>query len=312
MGIDWSLWINIIGLLLGVISIVLGIDYFKRKRYPGRISFIQLNSINLIDDIVKNFDEISILHNNRNVKENIIYYKGCFINTGEIDITRSLIEKNLSLSFTNNKWLKIKSTNSSDGLKCEARLIDEATVEFDFNLLRKNEFFEFEALIELNSDADKHFNPNINHRIANTEKIKRIDFVSKRQLKSAKNDFIGSIIFSAFVILMGGFAIYQNLTSEYFGFHYISANKTFSASPDDKETIILKDIQEGTKKKISINDFQNKETYTPVIYIESKKSMSLIIFIITVVMFGIIVFPLKQYLSYKKQKKILEILSIDK
>jgi hypothetical protein len=84
----------------------LGLDYFKKKRYPGQLSFVVQQSVRLVKDVLKNFPQIKILYNNQLVNEQIAFLKGSILNTGIIDIDDSKIRKPLSILLPDGcKWL---------------------------------------------------------------------------------------------------------------------------------------------------------------------------------------------------------------
>ncbi|MDP1746094.1 MAG: hypothetical protein Q8L90_10980, partial [Bacteroidota bacterium] len=150
---DLSLILTILGLVATFAFGLLSIDLFKRKKYPGKITFVKQSNISLFNSIVKNFNEISILFDDKPIKENLIYIKGCFINDGDIDIEGSKIEKPISITLpAHYNWVNCKITKTSKDLTCNFHIKEQTVLEFDFGLFRKNEFYQIEALVEKNKD----------------------------------------------------------------------------------------------------------------------------------------------------------------
>src|SRR5690606_41800255 len=121
---DTSLLLTIIGLVATFVFGFLSINLFKKKRYPGRITFLKQSSISLFNSIVKNFNEIAILFENKPIKDNLIYIKGYFINDGEIDIEGEKIERPINISIPENyNWINCKITGTSPDLRSEERRV---------------------------------------------------------------------------------------------------------------------------------------------------------------------------------------------
>lgn len=82
----------LLGLLGIVFTLIVGvpsfIDYIKRRRYPGRITYIQLKSVNLLNKIADQFDDVSLTHKDKKIDSNLVYVKGALLNNGSIDINK--------------------------------------------------------------------------------------------------------------------------------------------------------------------------------------------------------------------------------
>jgi hypothetical protein len=270
-----SLLLTIIGLSATFIFGFLSIDLFKRKRYPGKITFVKQSSISLFNSIVKNFNEISILFDNIPIKENLIYIKGCFINDGDIDIEGDKIEKSITIELPKNyKWINCKITDTSKDLKCTYNFKNETDLQFDFGLFRKNEFYQLEALIEAKRTRDKSVgifeSMKFSHRISQTQKITTTNLLTEDQMKKKKNGIFRNIWVTALQLLLPtilGILLTVFLKSAELHYQIIENGKTieYKATPKRDATVELKNMSTDVEKIISISEFQDKSKYIPFI-----------------------------------------------
>jgi hypothetical protein len=188
---DFSMILTIIGLLATFGFGILSIDLFKRKRYPGKVTFVKQSSIGLFDSFVKNFNEISILFENKPINDNLIYIKGCFINDGDIDIEGERVEKPIDLTLPDKySWVNFKITDTTQNLQSNYEITNDKKVELTFGLFRKGEFIQVEALIEASHEIENDDNIfellKFNHRISQTQKISVVNLLSANQIKKKK------------------------------------------------------------------------------------------------------------------------------
>jgi hypothetical protein len=205
---DNSTIIGIIGVVATLVFGFLSFDLFKRKKYPGKITYVKLSLIDLLNNVANNFKEIKLLHNNSPIKKNIIYIKGVLLNNGDIDINGQLTEKDISAQLPENcKWLDIKATEFSEGLSANIIIGDDNKAIFKFDLFRKSEFIQFEGLIEAKEDEISADNIEseivFSHRIENTGKIEKKNLLTKKEIKKKKrNALFYSIGFLLFLLLL--------------------------------------------------------------------------------------------------------------
>jgi hypothetical protein len=206
---DNSTIIGIIGVVATLVFGFLSFDLFKRKKYPGKITYVKLSLIDLLNNVANNFKEIKLLHNDSPIKKNIIYIKGALLNNGDIDINGQLTEKDISAQLPENcKWLDIKATEFSEGLSVDINITNDNKAIFKFDLFRKSEFVQFEGLIEVKEielSADNIESGIVfNHRIENTSKIEKKNLLTKKEIKKKKKN---AIVFSiGFLLILLVFA----------------------------------------------------------------------------------------------------------
>jgi hypothetical protein len=91
MEISIELLLTITGILLTIVIGYLGVRYTIRAKNKTELLFLKNNSISLFENIVKNLEGIEIKYNGEKVDESLYTVKGTFINTGNVDIDKSLI-----------------------------------------------------------------------------------------------------------------------------------------------------------------------------------------------------------------------------
>lgn len=318
---DLSLFLTIVGTIATIVFGFLSIDLFKRKKYPGKISFIEMKSISLFNNIAKNFEEIAILHNNQPIKENIIYVQGAFANTGDMDIDGSRIEKDISIllpeKFT---WIKSKITRTSQDLKCTALIDDPKVLHFNLGLFRRNEYFEFEALIEAEDGATNYSDIveifKFDHRITNTQKIQKTELSSDSQIKKRRRNLkINAIMIGVFMVLFIVFFTLDIFYLRYSKINYLGDNGNgkrteYSVVAKNDNTVELSEIDGNKEIIIPISAFQDKDKYVPIIPKETlwqkfKRNMwSTIVWIILYTLY--VLYDVYELRKAKKLSKVIE------
>jgi len=319
MNLDISTFLTIIGTIATLVFGFLSIDLFKRKKNPGKLILVKQTEIGLFNNIAKNFDEISIQYKGAPIKENVLYIKAGILNDGDIDIDGKLVEKTLYLSLKDNlKWIKAKVTHSSSELKCQTEIVEEEkSLKFNFGLIRRNEFFQFEALIETNDSIieaeDIYDNITISHRIANTQKVITTSLLSEEQIvrKKKKMKSIGINIGLQFLLIISLF-LFQILYIKEAPILYKTIDgQEFKVTAKSDESIKLKNSKTKEEKIISINDFKTPQKYTPFIPKQTFwEKITATGYIIPVFIIMFIMFIGTEYWELKRAKKYYKLFDI--
>lgn len=270
------------GVILGIVGIVatilfgfLSFDLFKRKRYPGKVTYIKLSLIDLLNNVANNFKEIKLLHHDSPIKKNIIYIKGALINNGDIDINSQLIEKNISVHLPEKcKWLDIKITELSEGLSANVETKYNEIAIFTFDLFKRNEYLQFEGLIEASNDGIRaetiESKMIFKHRIENTRKIEAKNFVSEKEIKEKTFGYL--ITFSLVLLLLvllpllaSKFGKEQKVV--YFTQKDQSTDKLYKVELEGDLIELSPIIDDGKKFRISVQEFNDS-------YIASTKKLN--------------------------------------
>jgi hypothetical protein len=317
---DLSFILTIVGLLATFVFGFLSIDLFKRKKYPGKITFVKQSSIGLFDSFVKNFSEISIQFENNPIKDNLIYLKGCFINDGDIDIEGDKIEKPICIELPEKySWKNCKITETTKNLVCNFSIINDNTVELNLGLFRKGEYIQIEALVEATHEIQNDENIFdlicFNHRISQTQKIAKINLLSETQIKKKKSKIkerIWSTLIQMLVPIAFSIVFFLFFKSAEIIYRTTENGKIneYKATPKRDGFVELKNIKTSQENLISILEFQDKTKYIPfipnkTIWQKLKESWIIIPFCIAFM----IIFGLTDYLEVRKSNKIYQILN---
>ena len=273
MHIDLSTFLTILGIILTAIFGFLSIDLIKRKKNPGKLTLVKQSTLGLFNNIAKNFDEISILYKAEPIKENVIYLKASFLNDGDIDIDGKTVEKTLNLELKNDlKWIKAKVTQTSPELICNSEILEtKQNLRFNFGLMRKREFFQFEALVETNDSKieadDIYENILISHRIANTQKVNITSLLSEEQIvrKKKKMKSMGFTIGMEFIVVLAALMFQLLYLKDAPIYYKNTAGQSFTVKAKSNENIQLKNNDSKEKTIISVQDFQTPNKYIPFI-----------------------------------------------
>jgi hypothetical protein len=268
-----SIILSILGFAATIIFGFLSIDLFKRKKNPGKLTLVKQTIIGLFNNIAKNFDEISIKYKGEAIKENVIYIKASIINDGDIDIDGNRVEKTLNLNLKSGlKWIKAKVTESTPELICNTSIDqNQADLKFNFGLIKKKEFFQFEALIETDDSKieseDVYNYITISHRIANTQKVNIVSLLSEEQIKRKKKRIKSSGLsyggqFLFLILLLLAQVLYFKTAPIYYK---TIDNIVYKATANSDNEIELKNILTDDKISIPVSEFQNPNKYMPFI-----------------------------------------------
>ena len=318
---DLNNLIGIAGFLATIIFGWLSIGLYNRKKYPGKISYVKLAVVNLLNDIANNFKDIKLLHDNHPIKNNLVYLKGAFINNGDIDIKTSIGENSITLSLpTDYKWVDFTITSHSDDLDCKISQMPENKKKISFDIFKKDEFIIFEGLIDAPQKIESDSFDSIvkfNHRIENTSKINVETILDAKSLKSKSfmRKMLGGYIILGLLLCVLAFMMHDGSPLRYHNFME-NMGTDYSASITPQNEIVLKETSNNffsnifweifdTPIKISKNEFCN--SYKVSNYQQNNHDYIIIAELIVIALFAILLF-VPYYMQIRKTKRINKIL----
>ena len=185
---NWSaetLW-AVLGVAVSAGFGIWGVYLTLRQKYPGRITFVRENVIELFDDIGKSLPGLSVTYNGEQVSNNLVLINAALVNTGGIDITPTMVETPISIALPKDyQWLTARITDSSRNLHTSVKIADNGTITFETGLIKRREFVRFHALASVPIEERKEgespkrlLSQNLAffHRISNTAKIEQTEF----------------------------------------------------------------------------------------------------------------------------------------
>lgn len=192
MIVDMNLILTISGIVITILIGYLGIKYSLKAQKKVSLCFIEKDFLPLVKKISKSFDTINISYENKPISESLILLKGCILNDGNCDIDKAIIHKPLEMGLPDGyKFVEVKQTDCSENINAVYNIDNEKLV-FNWDLLKSNEFFSFDVLIEANTvlidnNSSKKLKKvelkdfyQFNHRITNLKELNKVDLYQIR------------------------------------------------------------------------------------------------------------------------------------
>lgn len=282
------------------------------RKYPSSITFVRQRSIGLFDEVLKTFPNLDVNYNNIQIEKNLVLIKGSFINSGKHDLTLSDIEKPITLILPDSyEWLEANIVSKSSELKAEVIITDNSSMIVKTKLFRKNEFIRFQALVsvpenEVITNKDNKLEQSlyqklkIEHRIANTGKIKTIKLHNHDKKKARKEIWLS--VFAFFMLsLASAFTYYIDAPHQRLVYQYnISKEESIEVTIAPKNGVLLvTGFDTDYRSSESTENFFKNISTTPVVKVNDNTKWVLIISSII----NSLIFPFFAALSYHKSLK---------
>ncbi|MVM28650.1 hypothetical protein GO755_01305 [Spirosoma sp. HMF4905] len=191
---------EIISLIVAIITGLPAIIAWLKSTTP-RIYLVIDSDINLYQQIVRNVNGLTINYEGALVGKSTRLVKGFVFYKGKEDITDERIKSPLRLQFTEKtKIYDCKILGLSEALKVDITILDNA-IEFNFDLLKDEEYFYFETFFEPETDESKY---TLINRISNIPKsIPTLNYFDITWRNETSN-------FPVFMLFMlGGFMLFD-------------------------------------------------------------------------------------------------------
>lgn len=181
----------IIGVVSTVIFGYIGVRYTLKYRKKTNVVFLKNTCASLFKTIIRDIDDIEINFQGKKIDENLILFKGTFLNNGNVDIDKSIIHKPLEIELPPDfSWKKYMIINASRGLDVELS-VNNNKLLFEWDLFKEGEYITFDCLIEYkhvdgeekdsNQDVSRVLLNDIkfNHRITNLKSVNKKGSIRK-------------------------------------------------------------------------------------------------------------------------------------
>lgn len=263
---------SVLGVSVSAIFGVVGVYLTIRSRYPGKITFINEQTIELFDAIGNSINDLTVTYGGQQVNENLVLLNGAFINSGKTDITQSMVEQPITLKLPDGyKWLTGSVVKSN--VVAELRKIDDETISISTGLFRCGEYVKFHALAQLPDNADGDSNSQkfkksikFEHRITNTRNINETEVQSISSSK--KNLKRRGLPFLLLFIMVAGMAvsiIYKGIPKTMVYPYLVSENLTekVRVKTTSEETVEISSIESEFETEEKFTDFVTKINGSP-------------------------------------------------
>lgn len=307
---DSNMFLVLLGITITVIVGVIGIIYTYRIRNIPKLTFLEQDFFSLFKSIIKNMEGINITFENIQINPSLLMLKASFINNGTIDIDSSMVHEPLKIKLPENcKWKRVKITKTSPNTNINFKMSDVVT-EFDWDLLKKNEYFSFDALIEIiddpkeSIDIDNEYIKKISKKMSISHRITNLEKISKNNLHSiTKYTNIKNIPFPFILLLIMGFLfmvlILNTNTPDNFlwNTHYIikdlkNNNIEIELLYLKNDKIQIKSIDNKYKELLTIDEFVKKYNIPLKVVYNSRSKYILLILLLIFLLAGIFSFIL--------------------
>ncbi len=215
MIVNVELLLAFLGIIATIVIGIWGIRYASKQKVKTQLLFIEHNCISLFKSIVKELEDIEIKYKDKVIDENLIMFKGTLFNSGNSDIDKSIIHKPLSISLPSNyTWTKAKIIDKSIDVVINDSIENNHLV-FNWDILKENEYFTFDSIIEYKPTPDNKSNSDdyditrelsrnidFNHRITNLKSI------IKEKIPSKPMSLLGLIFLSLYLLSIVGVCLY--------------------------------------------------------------------------------------------------------
>lgn len=210
------------GTILGIIGITITIAFgiyaiwtYKKSKRNISLEFQNKECYSLFRNDVNRLN-IELSYNKKPLSNTLILLKAKLINNGKIDIDKNRIYSPLKIISTQEyKWLESTITSQPNGASTSIQLKSDNKIQIDWDLLKKEEFVEIEALAEIvdgdNPDGEKAIDfyngLTFDFRITDLNSIqkeKQVSAMEKRKnslTKQAKFGGIGAILLGSLFLL---------------------------------------------------------------------------------------------------------------
>jgi hypothetical protein len=269
---------NILGILGVVLTIVLGyysIWLTKKTKQITSLTFKKNECFSLFSSAVKNL-KINVEYKDKKIENSLILFRGEITNSGTTDIDKAAIYVPLTIS-TNEKysWVEVFLINKRTMTNPSLKRINEREIVIEWDLLKKGEKIEFEALVETknsgvisntnNEISDFYNSLEFNYRITNLDEIYVDDGIDKvvnndKKIKKLLIPFVLFIVAGLFFLLApllnNSILHSKDFIDVYYELRTSESNSTFLASiaPQSNGNILIENI-DGKDTIISLSSF---------------------------------------------------------
>ena len=323
---------SVLAIISITITIILGlwsIYLMVKRKYPGEITFVRESCLGFFDSIVKNMPELAVQYKGLPIGEGLVLLKGALLNTGSKDISEEMIEEKVSISLPEKfRWLTAKVVSASPNVQAEVAILDRSIV-LESGLFRCGEYVRFEALAEVPTEDPQGKKREesikkklierltINHRIADTQKIKEKNLSNMPNIGRELKRYFLLLLCMIFMIV---FIIVLYFTNSRFGeLHFLipsgdrqAIEVNIKANADG--TLKVKGIQDKTyQKSVPAEEFFKIPGIIPKVVPTTpfQPLFNKVMFIFLLFGNGLCLFDMAiTYREYRQNKKLIQLLNI--
>ena len=319
---------SMIGIILGIFGILITIGFgiysvviYKKTRKTVSLEFENKECYSLFRDDVNRLN-IELSYNKKPITNTLILLKARLRNNGHIDIDKNRIYNPLKvISSSDFQWLETTITSKPNGGLATVEILDSQIIQINWDLLKKDEFIELEALSETNESEplgeekalEFYNNLKFDFRITDLSSIHKEKQITSKARRRNFTTKLAKLTGTAAMVL-GCIVLFNELFPEYsflpesrevsFLMEKDSMEQTGYISSNNPNQLKLKMLEPMYEEKLMISEFNIKyklkgihET-TP----NAKRSFVNLIFSIVYIVLGTILLVLQFWIKRKMKR----------
>lgn len=323
---SYSTILSILGVSVSVLFGTWGIILAIRNRYPGRITYVKEQTIELFDSIGKNLPELAVTYKKQQIKQNLVLINGAFLNTGKIDISPTMTEDPITLSLPEEfKWLTAKVVSTSEKVNADINLKDENNIILTPSLFRCGEYIRIQALAEVPIPENSENNSKkvkmgshleealtFSHRIMNTRKIDQRRIYEQDVYKRRKRFSLIMLAGIVTLIFVFGVIFFIKGVPSQLTYNYKAKNGNsyvVTIEPRDNNKVKVKDLEGKFEIETNLNDCFANVTGNP--NLTTRKDIFKPLYILATAYIGIpLLLLLIIVIANRRNAKLIKILEL--
>jgi hypothetical protein len=274
-----------VGTFLGILGIILTISFggysiwvYNKSKRNISLEFLNKECYSLFREDVNRLN-IELIYNKTPLNNTLILLKAKLINNGHIDIDKNRIYSPLKIKSSESyKWLEATVTESPSGVNTIIEVLNEQEIQLSWDLLKKSEYIEIEALVEVISELEKdgekgndfYNDISFDYRITDLNSIQKekqiSDAIKLRTVMQKMYKFLGiiTIVLGLYFLSIEFFPTFKFMDDRKVVNYVIENNNKESHSVistnNKSDNIILFVEGEEKEREISVKEFnQNYE-----------------------------------------------------
>ncbi len=308
--------IYIVLTVLGIGLAAMAVGTARKYHKKTRLIYLNQVCVPLFVPGVLSLSDIRILYQEKPIDTPLYFISGYFLNSGNTDIPKSSIHDPVVMQLPKTyEWLNTLIIESSPRVQAKCTRKNKSELAFEWDLLKQDEFFQFGALVKTlpsdrrGKDSKTSRNPSevvsLSHRIVNLGNIDREEFPV---FEGGKKDWL-KLISSLCMTVFGVFVAIIFLISPPREVHYLVEDLngeriTISIEAPRYDELLVKGLDEEFSIRVKPNELFTKYQFINSMTRVDWPKLSGWICFLTVVVFLSGRDVIREYLSWKKKKKI--------
>ncbi len=297
-----------------------GVYLALRRRYPGKISFVSEQAVNLYAPSNHQLPGLEIKYNGEEVEKNLVLLNAALVNSGNSDISLPDIRKPISLKLPEGSvWRDALIVSCSKDMEPSIST-NEQTIEINPGHMRKREYIRFQAIAEVQAEEDQESTTfkkttsldeliTFDHRILNTARIDKLNYSHRlSDKKRFKKRFLLVSTMLAVVLALFVHLFWIGTPKMFaYGIKGTTGDVAYYSGKIDSDGIIsLREVDGSDELDLPASELFDKFEKPPIV-IENKMIKKTLFSLAAVYAFPPFALLLAMTFYYRKHKRLSEI-----